>query len=754
MAINPLVVAPSAGGTEHEFTPVSVDTSGLFAAIDTHHPAERHDMVMRAIEVATKAHAGQMRLTGDPYVAHSIAVAQIVAELGLDEISVTAAILHDVVEDTEITLEEITAEFGPTVASIVDGVTKIDRMSFSNKETQQAATIRKMLVAMAKDWRVLVIKLADRLHNMRTLSVMPEWKQQRTAQQTIDIYGPLAHRLGIESIKRELEDLSFRAMHSRRYAEIVKMVETRAPRRDVELEQVVEVLRGRFVALGIDAQITGRPKHLWSIYEKMVIRGKEFDEIYDLVGIRIVVYEEKDCWAALGSVHGLWPPVQGRFKDYINSPKFNMYQSLHTTVVGPRGKPLEIQIRTHEMHRRAEHGIAAHWEYKERASNGNGADLVEDMAWLKRIVDLDRGSDDPIEFLENLKLDLEQDEVYLFTPKGSIITLPTGATPIDFAYAIHTEVGHHCIGSQVNGRLVSLDSKLSSGDTVEIFTSKAESASPSRDWLNIAVSSRAKNKIRQWFSRERREDAIENGNHELIKMMRREGMPAQRLVKSDELMGVARELGFDDLESLYVGIGEGHTSVHSVVQRLNRDLHGGEVQLASTVLAPRRASKNVAGSGVYVEGLDDVMVRLSRCCTPVPGDAIIGFVTRGRGVSVHRDGCINSLTLAGDNRERLIEVEWIQSGTGVFVAGIEVKTLGRSQVFVEVAQVLGEFHVNVISSSTLTSADRVTTMRFECELSDVGHLDSVLNALRRVEGVYDAYRLLPGGGRPITSPIG
>jgi GTP pyrophosphokinase len=439
--------------------------------------------------------------------------------------------------------------------------------------------------------------------------------------------------------------------------------------------------------------------------------------------------------------------VQGRFKDYINSPKFNMYQSLHTTVVGPRGKPLEIQIRTHEMHRRAEHGIAAHWGYKENAAKENGADLVEDMAWLKRIVDLDRDTEDPIEFLENLKLDLEQDEVYVFTPKGAIISLPTGATPVDFAYAIHTEVGHHCVGARVNGRLVPLDNVLSSGDTVEIFTSKAPTAAPSRDWMNIAVSSRAKNKIRQWFTRERREDSLANGHEELLKMLRRGGLPARRLVNSDELLVVATDMGFEDLNALYVAVGEGHTSPQSVVQRLERDLSGGETQLPSTVLQPRRTSKGVGGSGVYVEGLDDVMVSLARCCTPVPGDAIIGFVTRGRGVSVHRDGCINALTLAGKSRERLIEVEWIDTRSGVFIAGIEVKALGKSQVFVDVAKVLGEFHVGIISSSTQTTADRVTRMRFECELSDLGHLDSVLNALRQLDGIYDAYRLLPGRNR-------
>ncbi|HUY07099.1 MAG TPA: bifunctional (p)ppGpp synthetase/guanosine-3',5'-bis(diphosphate) 3'-pyrophosphohydrolase [Acidimicrobiales bacterium] len=751
MAIDPLVAASVAEDAKGSDLPAQVDISGLFGAVAAYHPDSGHEMVTKAVMLAAKAHRGQTRLTGDPYVAHSIAVAQIVAELGLDETSVVSALLHDVVEDTDVTLAELSRDFGPTVAAIVDGVTKIDRLSFSSKEAQQAATVRKMLVAMAKDWRVLVIKLADRLHNMRTLSVMAEWKQERTAQQTLDIYAPLAHRLGIESVKRELEDLSFAAMYPRRYAEIVKMVETRAPRRDVELDQVVDVLRGRFAALGIEAQITGRPKHLWSIYEKMVVRGKEFDEIYDLVGIRIVVDEETDCWTAMGSVHALWPPVQGRFKDYINSPKFNMYQSLHTTVVGPRGKPLEIQIRTHEMHRRAEHGIAAHWEYKESASKENGAELVEDMAWLRRIVELDRDTDDPVEFLENLKLDLEQDEVYVFTPKGAIITLPTGATPVDFAYAIHTEVGHHCVGARVNGRLVSLDKVLSSGDTVEIFTSKAQTAAPSRDWLNIAVSSRAKNKIRQWFTRERREDAIAAGHEELLKMLRREGMSAQQLVNSDELLKISIELGFDDLDFLYASIGEGHTSAQTVVQHLERDLRGGEVQLPSTVFQSRRSTRVVEGSGVYVEGLDDVMVTLARCCTPVPGDAIIGFVTRGRGVSVHRDGCINALSLAGESRERLIEVEWIDARKGVFIAGIEVKAIGRSQVFAEVARVLGEFQVRIISSSTQTAEDRVTRMRFECELSDVEHLESVLNALRQLDGVYDAYRLLPGGDRTSTA---
>jgi GTP pyrophosphokinase len=750
------VVDPVTKAEEAPTSPFVVDdevsVKPLLDALAVHRPGEDTAVVERAFALACRAHAGQKRLSGDPYVVHSVAVATILADLGLDSTSAAAGLLHDVVEDTDVTLSEIEADFGPAIAQIVDGVTKLDRLHFSSREAQQAATVRKMLVAMAKDWRVLVIKLADRLHNMQTLSVMPDWKQRRTAQQTLDIYAPLAHRLGIEEIKRQLEDLSFEALHPKRFAEIEQMVTTRTPRRDFELTEVIEVLRTRLAALGIEATVTGRPKHLWSIYEKMVVRGKEFEEIYDLVGIRIVVDSEKDCWAALGCAHALWSPVHGRFKDYINSPKFNLYQSLHTTVVGMHGKPLEIQIRTQEMHRRAEHGIAAHWGYKEEAARPGGSRATDDMAWLHQIVDWEQETPDPIEFLEALKLDLDQGEVYVFTPKGAIVTLPTGATPVDFAYAIHTEVGHRCIGARVNGRLIPLGAKLASGDTVEIFTSKIPTAGPSQDWLKIVASARARSKIRQWFSRERREDAIENGRDELAKALRREGLPVQRVVGSTGLTEIATQLGYADTDALYAAIGEGHCSSKGIVQRLHRELTGGEEQLPTTVLPTRRPNVRRPGStGVYVEGLDDVMVRLSRCCTPVPGDAIIGFVTRGRGVTVHRDGCQNAAALLGDERERLIEVEWDEARAGVFVAGIEVKALDRAQLLADVARVLAEQHVSIISSASQMTADRVTRMRFECELSDLVHLDSALGALRQLEGVYDAYHLLPGGGRPLQT---
>jgi len=614
--------------------PPTSEVEGILSTLRTRRGGEDLDLVRRAHALAAKAHEGQLRLSGEPYITHPVAVATIIADLGLDTVSAAAALLHDAVEDTGVTLAQIEGEFGPAVAAIVDGVTKLDRLRFDSREAQQAATMRKMLIAMASDWRVLVIKLADRLHNMRTLSVMPEDKQRRTAEETRDIYAPLAHRLGIQEIKWQLEDLAFETLHPKRFAEIAQMVATRAPRREVELAEVLEVVRSRLGAAGIEAEVTGRPKNLWSIYEKMVVRGKEFDEIHDLVAIRVVVTAEKDCWAALGTVHALWPPVQGRFKDYVNSPKFNLYQSLHTTVVGPRVKPLEIQIRTQEMHRRAEYGIAAHWGYKEssggksaaasKASAQRGARSTDEIAWLQRIVDWERETPDPVEFLETLKIDLEQDEVYVFTPKGLIVTLPAGATPVDFAYAIHTEVGHRCVGARVNGRLLPLDSKLHSGDTVEIVTSKTPSAGPSRDWLQIVASPRARNKIRQWFSRERREDAIETGREELARALRRGGLPVQKLQSSPALLAVATSLGHADLDSLHAAIGEGHVSGQALVQRIERELRGGEgeEQLPSTALQPRRPSHRRVSTGIYVEGLDDVMVRLSRCCTPVPGDRL------------------------------------------------------------------------------------------------------------------------------------
>ncbi len=792
------------------------------------HPGDDTSLIVRAAETATVAHAGQLRRSGEPYITHPIAVAGIVADLGLDAMTVAAALLHDAVEDTGVTTEVIDRDFGPAVALIVDGVTKLDRLQFDSKEAQQAATVRKMLVAMANDWRVLIIKLADRLHNMRTLAVMPEWKQRRSAQETLDIYAPLAHRLGIQEVRWQLEDLAFATLHPKRYAEIEQMVASRAPLRDEFLARVLVSVRERLAASGINAEVTGRPKHLWSIYEKMVVRGKEFDDLYDLVGIRVIVEAEKDCWAALGSIHAIWPPVQGRFKDYINSPKFNLYQSLHTTVIGLDGKPIEVQVRTHEMHRRAEYGIAAHWGYKEKPgrpvtpsskggkeagttgtkaradkatarrtpstgpSDGTKADgtkadggkreptrksssmtpaqraeLAErdrraerlalaketssttaEIEWMQRIVDFQNETTDPIEFLEALKLDLEEDEVYVFTPKGKVIALTANATPVDFAYSIHTEVGHRCIGAKVNGRLVPLDTRLNSADTVEIFTSKAPTAGPSRDWLGMVASSRARTKIRQWFSRERREDAIEFGREELIKELRREGLPVQKLASERGLADVAAAMNYADVDALHAAIGDSRVSARAVAQRILRDLRGGvyEEQLPVTARQQPTAPRPGRGSavGVYVEGLDDLMVRLSRCCTPVPGDEIVGFVTRGRGVSVHRADCANAASLASRSRERLIEVEWDHRSSGVFVATIEVVAIDRSRLLTDVTKVVSEHHLNIVSANTQTDSDRISRMRFDVELADPGHLESVLNLIRHLDAVYDVYRILPG----------
>ncbi|MBI1844609.1 MAG: bifunctional (p)ppGpp synthetase/guanosine-3',5'-bis(diphosphate) 3'-pyrophosphohydrolase [Actinobacteria bacterium] len=714
------------------------EVAPLLGIYRSRHPKASTAMISRAYAEASNAHRGQVRHSGDPYIEHPLAVAAIVAKLSLDDVTIAAALLHDAVEDTTLGLDAIVSSFGPDVAAIVDGVTKLERIRFDSKEAQQAATMRKMLVAMAKDLRVLIIKLADRLHNMRTLAAMPEWKQQRTATETIDIYAPLAHRLGMADLKQELEDLSFAALYPKRYGEIEHMVITRTPERDLYLAQVIETVRSCLTELHVKADITGRPKHLWSIYEKMVVKGREFDDIFDLVGIRVVVDRVEDCYAALGSIHATWKPIQGRIKDYIAMPKFNLYQSLHTTVVGPQGKPLEVQIRTLEMHQRAEFGVAAHWAYKDEMSQA-------DMAWLSRMIDWQSETSDPAEFMETLKVDLEQDEVFVFTPKGKVITLPEGATAIDFAYAVHTEVGHACIGARVDGRLQSLDTRLHSGDTVEIFTAKVPSG-PSRDWLNICVSPRARNKIRQWFSRERREDAMETGREELIKALRREALPVQKLQSSSLLTEVAVELNYVDLDTLHIAIGENHISATSVAQRIARHLHSGEgeEQLPTTARAPRRRKP---AAGVHVEGLDDVMIRLSRCCTPVPGDEIMGFVTRGRGVSVHRADCANAASLSSRQHDRLIEVEWDQDRSAdTFVVSVEVKALDRSRLLRDVSATLADHHVNILACATQTGADRISRMRFDFELADPSHLDSLVTTLRRIDSVYDAYRVLPGKG--------
>lgn len=722
----------------------AAEIAPLLALYRERHPKASTTLISEAYSVAVAAHDGQVRRSGEPYVLHPVAVATIVASLGLDDTTIAAALLHDAVEDTGVTTADLEASFGAEVAAIVEGVTKLDRVKFDSKEAQQAATVRKMLVAMAKDLRVLIIKLADRLHNMRTVAGMPAWKQERSAQETLDVYAPLAHRLGMQEVRQQLEDLAFAALHPKRYAEIDHMVATRTPERDLYLTQVLAQVQQHLGELRIDGDVHGRPKHLWSIYEKMVVKGKEFDEIFDLVGIRVVVDSVKDCYAALGSIHATWRPVQGRFKDYIAMPKFNLYQSLHTTVVGPQGKPLEVQIRTRQMHMLAEYGVASHWDYKDNHQSS------DDMVWLHRIIDWQRETSDPGEFMSMLKVDLEQDEVFVFTPKGKVVTLSAGSTPVDFAYAIHTEVGDACIGAKVNGRLVPLDSVLASGDTIEIFTSKVEGAGPSRDWLQFVATNRASAKIKQWYLRELREDARETGTDELIRAMRREGLPVAKVRQSRVLDAVASDMNYADLDALHTAIGQNHVSATSVAERVRRQLHHGDpatderLPLTVRQATPlRRRLGPTTTAGVHVEGLDDVMVRLSRCCTPVPGDPIMGFVTRGRGVSVHRSDCANGATLAASQVDRVIEVEWDEAPAGTFVASVEVKALDRSRLLRDVSAVLADAHVNIISCTTVTGSDRISTMQFDFELGDPSHLEWLLRTIRQIDSIYDAYRVMP-----------
>jgi GTP pyrophosphokinase len=722
----------------------------LIKTLRATHPKADVRLVERAYGVAAHWHRHQQRRSGDPFITHPLAVATILAELGMNHETICAALLHDTVEDTPYTLDELRSEFGEDIAALVDGVTKLDKVKYG--ESAEAETVRKMVVAMSRDIRVLVIKLADRLHNMRTLRYLPREKQERKSREVLEIFAPLAHRLGMNTIKWELEDLAFGTLYPKRYDEIARMVSQRSPRRDVFLQEVIEDVTTDLRQIKIKASVTGRPKHYYSIYQKMIARNVGFDDIYDLVGIRVLVDTVRDCYAALGTIHARWNPVPGRFKDYIALPKFNMYQSLHTTVIGPEGKPVELQIRTWGMHRRAEYGVAAHWKYKEEtvlggATRGQGkGDNAEDMAWLRQLVDWQRETADPAEFLESLRFELGAAEVYVFTPRGEVIALPKGATPVDFAYAIHTEVGHRTIGARVNGRLVALESSLENGDTVEIFTSKAHDAGPSRDWLNFVKSPRARNKIRHWFSKERREAATETGKSSIAKAMRKQGLPLRRLATGDALLQIARDLHYTDLSALYAAVGEGHVSAQSVVAKLVRSaggLAGAQEDLAEATL-PTRAVKPPApagNSGVVVEGATDVWARLSRCCTPVPGDEISGFVTRGHGVSVHRADCDNVRHLAQSQPERLVPVHWSPTEESVFLVAIQVEALDRTRLLSDVTRALSDQHVNILSASVTTSRDRVAVSRFTFEMADPKHMATVLRAVRAIDGVYDVYRV-------------
>ena len=718
-------------------TTIAEELSPLLTAYKSRHPKGSVALINTAYEMARSAHANQNRSSGELYINHPIAVARIVADIGLDEVSIVAALLHDAVEDTEITISDVESNFGSEVSAIVDGVTKLERLQFDSKEAQQAATMRKMLVAMARDLRVLMIKLADRLHNMRTIAAVPHEKQQRVAQETLDIYAPLAHRLGMQEIKQQLEDLAFAALYPKRYAELDHLVATRAPERNVYLAKTIGQVQQWLKEVKINAELTARGKHLWSIYEKMVQKGREFDDIYDLLAIRIVVQSEKDCYTVLGAIHGHWKPIVGRFKDYIAMPKFNLYQSLHTTVVGPGGKPIEVQIRTQEMHQRAEWGVASHWAYKDTVTEG-------DIDWLNRIIDWQGEVSDPSQFLEILKTDLEQDELFVFTPKGRVITLPVLSTPVDFAYAVHTEVGHSCMGARVNGRLVPLDYKLASGDTCEVLVSQGETSEPTEDWLEFVASPKARSKIKQWLTRERHEDLVENGRDELVERLRQAGLPAQKILSSQVLQDEVSLLSFESVNELFAAIGDQRIDAVATVERMSNRMRDGlqPDQLSMSSVGGSISSVNQK-NGVHIEGMPDVLVRLSRCCTPVPPDEVMGFVTKGRGVTVHRADCANAAALAEDSA-RVVDVEWSSDGSStMFVAAVEVKALDRSRLLRDVANALSDEHVNIVACTTHTGSDRVARMRFEFEFADPSHLQSVLRVIKRIDGVYDANRVLP-----------
>ena len=718
------------------------EIDSLAALLSKSHPDFNRSEVEAAYAAAFKAHEGQLRKSGEPYITHPLAVAEILAEFGLDQDTIKAALLHDTVEDTPYSSEQLRADFGDSVANLVEGVTKLDRLTYG--PTAEAETLRKMVVAMSKDIRVLIIKLADRLHNARTWEYVPVESAQRKARETLDIYAPLAHRLGMNAIKWELEDRSFRALEPKKYEEIERLVTERSPSRDKVTAEVIGALESDLAAENIVAKVSGRQKHLYSVYQKMVVRGREFNEIYDLVGVRVLVENVRDCYAALGAIHARWSPIPGRFKDYIAMPKFNLYQSLHTTVIGPNGKAVEIQIRTFDMHSRAEFGIAAHWKYKQK----RGEEQTDpNVLWLKQLHEWQQESEDANDFLDALRFEVRTPEVYVFTPKGSVIALPSGSTPVDFAFAVHTEVGMKCVGAKVNGKLVPLESQLANGDVIDIVTNKNPSAAPSRDWLNFVKSPRARSKIKAYFSKERREEAIDAGRESLARQMRKAGLPLQKILAGQAILELSHDLHYADIDSLYAAIGNGYISAASVTEKLaanvsvDEHLHA-ETDIDHLLTSRSSAPQRKTSSGVEVEGVDDVLVKLARCCTPVPGDLITGFVTKGSGISVHRSDCINIAELKSHQEDRIVAVKWQAGVKSLFLVNIQVEALDRARLLSDVTQALSDQHVNILNAAVSTSKDRVAISRFTFEMADASHLDAVIAAVRSVAGVYDVYRVI------------
>jgi GTP diphosphokinase / guanosine-3',5'-bis(diphosphate) 3'-diphosphatase len=732
-------------------------------AADSSEPIDR-DRVEEAFVFACSHHAAQRRKSGEDFIVHPVGVARICASMHLDTETLCAALLHDTVEDTSASIEEVRERFGEEVAAIVDGVTKLTGITFQSRDEAQANNYRKMMVAMATDLRVILIKLADRLHNMRTIDAMPKQKQIEKARETIEIYAPLAHRLGIHAIKWELEDLAFATLHPRKYQEIKGLVAQQREERERYVSEAGEYVRAELAEVGIDAQIAGRAKHFYSIYSKMTKKGREFNEIYDLTAMRVLVDSVKDCYGAVGVIHSLWKPLPGRFKDFIAMPKFNMYQSLHTTVIGPEGRPLEIQIRTHEMHKMAEYGVAAHWMYKQ-ARPGAGAANDEHrgagmsapgeeakLKWLRSMLDWQKELSDPSEFLNTFRNDLFEEEVYVFTPKGEVKSLAAGATPLDFAYEVHTEIGHRCVGARVNGRIVPLHYELRSGDIVEILTAKRDRG-PSRDWLAIAKTTRARNKIKAWFKAETRQDTEHAGRELLQEALRRQGLPAQKITGSALLADVIREVGYRKADDFYIALGAAKVSpklvVNKVMQRLK---HGesadGEETAAADLLRVgrgerRRPTKSSGQYGIRVDGVDDVMLRLAKCCRPVPGDEIVGYISLGRGITIHREDCTNVALLRKDP-ERFTNVSWDGDQSTGFVVEVQIDAWDRHRLLEDLSRAFSESGANIIEARCLSTPPMVKN-RFVIEVADNHALKSAITRLRNVDSVFDAYRVTPGG---------
>jgi GTP pyrophosphokinase len=717
----------------------------LIAEVGAYNPDVDRDLLRRAFEVAERAHAGQTRRSGEEFIHHPLGVARVCAELHLDEQTIAAALLHDVVEDTGYDPDELRSEFGAEIAQLVEGVTKLSRISFQSREQAEAENYRKMIVAMAQDVRVILIKLADRLHNMRTIEYLGRQKQAQKARETLEVYAPLAHRLGIHALKWELEDLAFQTLHPRKYAEIKAMVADQRADREAQAAKAEEILELEFQKAEIPADITGRAKHFYSIYDKMAKRGREFNEIYDLTALRVICERSgeegtRDCYAALGLVHSLWKPMPGRFKDFIAMPKLNRYRSLHTTVIGPEGKPLEIQVRTREMHEEAEYGVAAHWLYK----RGRGAKADDEwLAWVRSLMDSQQDEQDPGEYMRALRTDLFSEEVYVFTPKGEVKVLPAGATPIDFAYAVHTDVGHRTVGAKVNGRIVPLHYRLSSGDFVEILTSRS-GRGPSRDWLSVVKSSRARNKIRQWYQRETRGETEAKGRELLDQALKAQKLPYRKLQGSSVLAQVIRETGFRKAEDFYVALGAGKLQpqqiVNKVIQRLKTDEAVAEPVVS---VKPARAKTAVSSDrvGINVPGVEDVLVRLAKCCTPVPGDAVVGYISMGRGITVHRADCPNVRALQR-NPERFTPVEWEGGASAGFLVQIAVDAWDRARLLEDVARTFAEHGANIVSYGGVVE-DGMARNWYTAEVGEVKELRSLLTALRNLDAVFDAYRVTP-----------